>query len=129
MKFSNKIMSAAFAATLCVGAIAANPAFVSSAFAQVRSAKATVVQAKSDGLVGEQLDGYIGFVTADVSADVRAAVNEINIKRKSVYTRIAREKSVSVSDVAGISGEKLVAKAGTGEMVKLGDGNWRAAGS
>jgi len=129
MKFFNKLMSAAFAATLCIGAIAANPAFVPSAFAQASSAKTIVMQAKADGFVGEQLDGYIGFVKADVSADVRAAVNEINIKRKSVYTRIAREKSVSVSDVAGISGEKLVAKAGAGEMVKLGDGNWHPAGS
>ena len=129
MKFATKIMGTVFAATLCVGAIAANPAFVTSAFAQVSSTKAITTQAKADGLIGEQLDGYIGFINADVSAEVRAAVNETNIKRKSVYTRIARDKNVAVSDVAGISGEKLVAKAKAGEMVKLGDGNWHAAGS
>ncbi len=98
------------------------------ASAQALSAKSIVDQAKQAGLVGEQLDGYLGFISNNVSADIRAAVNEINIKRKSLYTKIAREKGVSVSDVAGLSGEKLVAKAAPGTYVKLGDGQWHKVG-
>ncbi len=92
--------------------------------AQISNAKTVVEQAKAKGLVGEQIDGYLGFVKNDIPAQVRTAVNEINIKRKSVYTKIAREKGVSVSDVAGLSGEKLVAKAKPGTSVKLADGQW-----
>jgi len=129
MKFANKIMSAAIVGVLALGTVAALPVLGTSVHAQVSTAKAITTQAKADGLIGEQLDGYIGFVNQDVSDEVRAAVNEINIKRKSIYTRTAREKNVSVSDVAGVTGEKLVAKAPMGEMVKLGDGLWHAVGS
>jgi len=128
MKFIQKTLSVVFVAALAFGAISAMPVLKQDAHAQAASAKMRVDQAKAQGLVGEQLDGYIGFVKTDVSADIRAAVNEINIKRKSIYTKTARAKKVSVSTVAGLTGEKLIAKVRPGEMVKLGDGTWRAAG-
>jgi len=128
MKFMQKTLSAIFVAGLVFAGVVVTPALTPSTQAQTISAKARVDQAKAQGLVGEQLDGYIGFVTSDVSADIRAAVNEINIKRKSIYTQTARAKKVSVSTIAGLTGEKLTAKAKTGEKVKLGDGVWRVVG-
>ncbi|HHI89130.1 MAG TPA: DUF1318 domain-containing protein, partial [Hellea balneolensis] len=92
-------------------------------------AKTIIDQAKLAGLVGEQLNGYLGFVTDNVPADIRAAVNEINIKRKSLYTKVAREKGVAISDVAGLSGEKLVAKAAPGTYVRLADERWHKVGA
>jgi len=134
MKYSTKLISAAFAAFIMVGTIALAPVWAPNAMAQAAStqtasAKAIVDQAKTDKLVGEKLNGYLDFITPDVSAEIRAAVNEINIKRKSIYTRLAREQSVGVSDVAGLTGEKLVAKAKPNEMIMLGDNQWRTAGS
>lgn len=129
MKFATKLISVAFAAFVMVGTIALAPLWAPDALAQVSSAKAIVDQAKTDKLAGEKLNGYLDFVRADVSAEIRAAVNEINIKRKSIYTRLAREQKVGVADVAGLTGEKLVAKAKPGEMVMLGDGQWHASGS
>ena len=139
MKYSTRLISTAFAAFTMIGTIALVPAWAPNAMAQAAnsqtastqaaSAKSIVDQAKTDILVGEKLNGYLDFVTPDVSAEIRAAVNEINIKRKSIYTRLAREQSVGVSDVAGLTGEKLVAKAKPNEMIMLGDNQWRTAGS
>lgn len=132
MKLSTKLMSAAFAASIMVGTLALVPVWTPEAVAQTAStqaasAKSIVDQAKTDKLVGEKLNGYLDFVAQDISAEIRAAVNEINIKRKSIYTRLAREQNVGVSDIAGLTGEKLVAKAKPGEMVMLGDSQWHTA--
>ena len=105
------------------------PIWAPNAVAQAASAKSIVDQAKTDKLVGEKLTGYLDFVTQDISAETRAAVNEINIKRKSIYTKLASEQNVGVAVVAGLTGEKLVAKAKLGEMVMLGDNQWHATGS
>ncbi len=119
---SKIILSALFVATALYAI--APVVFAPNVVAQSIDAKSVVESAKSKGLVGEQLDGYLGLVKSDVPKNIREAVNEINIKRKSVYTRIARDKGVSVSDIAGLSGEKLVAKAKAGQFVKLADGQW-----
>lgn len=128
MKLITKIIGATFVASLAFGTLSLTPIWTPNALAQVQGAKTIVDQAKSQGLVGEQLDGYIGFIRSDVSSKVRAAVNEINITRRSIYTKKAREKKVAVSDVAGLMGEKLIARAKSGEMVKIGDGQWHPAG-
>ena len=136
MKISTKLIKSAFAASftasMVAGMLSTVPLWTPSAFAQVAetiSAKTIVDQAKTDKLVGEKLNGYLGFVTSSVSTEVRDAVNEINIKRKSIYTRLAREQNVGVADVAGLTGEKLVAKAKPGEMIMLGDNQWSTTGS
>ena len=134
MKISTKLMSAVFAASVMVGTMALVPVWTPNAIAQAASTqtastKSIVDQAKTDKLVGEKLNGYLDFVTQDISAEVRAAVNEINIKRKSIYTRLAREQNVGVSDIAGLTGEKLIAKAKLGEMVMLGDNQWHVSGT
>lgn len=41
--------------------------------------------ARSAGQIGEQPDGYLGFVSTPTPA-VREMVNDINIKRKAAYT-------------------------------------------
>ena len=132
MKLTTKLLGAAMSIALLGGVMTLAPragiAAQAQTQAQTQSAKQIVDQAKAQGLVGERLDGYVGFVKSDVSADIRAAVNEINIKRKSIYTRLAREQNVAVSDVAGLTGEKLVAKARSGQMVFLGDGQWHVVG-
>lgn len=128
MKFSTKIISAVLGLALVGSGMVMQNALVPSAYAQTSTAKAIVDQAKMDGLVGERLDGYLGLVDASASADVQAAMNEINIRRKSVYTKLARAQNVSVEVVAALSGEKLTAKALPGQKIMLGDGVWQSAG-
>ncbi|NNC38788.1 MAG: YdbL family protein [Hyphomonadaceae bacterium] len=95
------------------------------ATAQVGAAKKIVDAAKEQGIVGETIDGYLALVSGSASAEIEAAMNEINIRRKSVYTSLARETGTSPENVAGVSGEKLVAKARRGEKVRLSNGEWQ----
>ena len=46
-------------------------------------------EAKAQGLVGEQANGYLAAVKSDASADVKALVDDINVKRKEKYQSIA----------------------------------------
>lgn len=87
------------------------------------SAKAVVDAAKSRGEIGERIDGYLGVVGSP-SAAVRAAMDEINIGRKSVYTELAREQNVKTEVVARLTGEKQIAKAARGEFVMGETGQW-----
>ncbi len=132
MKYCKQILSFVFTVTVAFSVVSISPFWSTNALAQTKeiiSAKTIVDQAKTDKLVGEKLNGYLGFVAQDVSDDIRAAANEINIKRKSIYTALAREQNVGVGEVAGLAGEKLIAKAKPGEMVMLGDNQWHVAGS
>lgn len=124
MTFVKKLIAGIFVAGLIVGGVAVTHSFAPDAVAQAGASKQIVDAAKSKGQVGETIDGYLALVDAGVSEDIRAAVNEINIRRKSVYTQLARDKGTSPENVAAVSGEKLVAKAKPGEKVKLSDGQW-----
>ena len=89
-----------------------------------QSAKSVVDAAKARGEVGEVITGYLE-VRSGASADVRAAVNEINIGRKALYQRLAREQGVEIAVVAQLTGEKQIAGTAPGQYVKGADGQWR----
>jgi len=51
--------------------------------------------------VGEQADGYLGVVDgASVSADARARLNQVNLRRRETYTARAQQNGVSVDEYA-----------------------------
>jgi uncharacterized protein YdbL (DUF1318 family) len=79
--------------------------------------------AKAAGIVGEQADGYLGFV-GNADAATTAAVNEINAGRASVYAQTAA-KSGTTRDAAGqATGAQLIAKAPPGQFIKPLGGGW-----
>ncbi|WP_066477385.1 MULTISPECIES: YdbL family protein [unclassified Sphingomonas] len=84
--------------------------------------------ARSQGLVGEQEDGYLGIV-GTASADVRALVQDINIKRKAAYTRLATQQGATVEQVAFVSGCNLIAQTAPGEKYRAPDGSWQTRGA
>lgn len=81
--------------------------------------------AKSQGLVGEKADGFVGIVVADPTAPVAALVKQINAKRATAYAGIAKENGTSVDAVAALAGAKLIERASKGEWVTDAQGNWR----
>lgn len=88
-----------------------------------------VPNALSEGSVGEQADGYMGFRTAPTDA-LRAEVDAINIKRRAVYTQLASQRGVTVKDVAATVGcETLKSRVASGRSYLLPDGVWRVKGS
>jgi uncharacterized protein YdbL (DUF1318 family) len=89
---------------------------------------AVVASARSAGLIGEQSDGYLGFVKSP-SADLKAAVDAINIKRRAIYTDIAAKQGATVQEVAAARGcDQLAKRVAPGEWYSIG-GAWAQRGS
>lgn len=86
-----------------------------------------VMQARAAGIVGEQLDGYLGFAKSP-SPDVKSAVDAINIKRRAIYTDIAAKQNATVQEVATARGcEQLATRVKTGETYNI-NGSWSVKG-
>ncbi|MAT35344.1 MAG: hypothetical protein CMK06_09415 [Ponticaulis sp.] len=79
--------------------------------------------AKSEGIVGEKIDGYLGIVGSADPA-VQRKVDEINAKRRSVYADLAQKEGQPLSVVARLTGEKLVAGEPSGAHVYDDSGQW-----
>ncbi|HWJ59598.1 MAG TPA: YdbL family protein [Sphingomicrobium sp.] len=99
-------------------------------FAAAAAAQTPAVdQARAAGVVGERYDGYLGIASAGSSA-LKSQVASINIRRRSLYSRLAAAKGASPQDVALTAGCQLLERVGVGQAYMLQDGQWkrRAAG-
>lgn len=84
-----------------------------------------VERAKDNCVIGEQADGYLGFVPGkDTSTELQRQVRSINQQRKSAYASLARKNNVSVEVTAALTAEKLIRSARPGECVRGTDGKW-----
>ena len=111
-------------ALMMVAAAAALGSLSVGAYAQRDPAYAA---ARASGEIGEQPDGYLGLVGA-ASGDLRALVNNINIQRKSAYTKKATSSGATVEQMAFTSGCNLIAQTNPGEKYKAPDGSWKTRG-
>lgn len=110
-------------ALLTVVALAGALALASPAVAQ----DAVLNQARAAGLIGEQADGYLGIAPgADVSADVRARVDQNNMRRRALYTQRATERGASVNEMAAaVACEVFQGRIAVGERYRDEGGQWR----
>lgn len=92
--------------------------------APVLAADPVVEQALASGGIGEQWDGYLGFVTAPSPA-LKAAVDAINIKRRAAYTQVAAARNVTVEQFAQTTACSTLRAVKPGQAYKLKDGGWR----
>ena len=104
------------AAAFVAGALAAAPAP-----AQVPAELAAAIRA---GQVGERYDGYLGHAAATSLVAQRQA-GAINIRRRSLYTDLARRRGVLPQDAGLATGCELLARVQVGEAYMLSDGQWR----
>ncbi len=79
--------------------------------------KPKYAQAKAEGYVGEQPDGYLGIVKKGEHTDV--IVEMVNNWRKKRYQDIARDNGLSLAAVETQAGKKLLEKAEPGSYIKL----------
>lgn len=110
-------------AILTGGAVAL--ALAGAAFAQSAESKSRVDQAKAAGTVGEQADGYLGFVKDPGDAAVRGAVAEINAGRASLYRDAAARNGVTPEAAGAAAFEQVVrTRLKAGEYYRQSDGTW-----
>jgi hypothetical protein len=83
--------------------------------------------ARAAGQVGEKMDGYLGVIGG--GADVRAMVDDLNIKRRAVYSQKAQAQHATVEEYAFTSGCLLISQTAPGEKYQAPDGSWQTRGS
>lgn len=85
----------------------------------------TIDRAKAQCIVGEQIDGFLGFVDAAEATDaLRREVRDINQKRSAAYQRIAERNNVTPREAAMLTAERLINSAPSGHCVQNEKGRW-----
>jgi uncharacterized protein len=79
---------------------------------------------KAAGLIGERPDGFLGLVTENAPADVKALVDKTNAERRVEYEKLAAQVGTSVDAVEVRAGKQLIAKQPPGYYVMNADGSW-----
>ncbi|MCZ9097931.1 YdbL family protein [Escherichia albertii] len=82
----------------------------------------TLDEARSQGRVGETLNGYLVVLKTD--AETQTLVKDINEARNRSYQQLAKQNNVSTEDIAKLAGQKLVERAKPGEFVQGINGKW-----
>ena len=80
--------------------------------------------AKAQGLVGEQPNGYLGLVKVGAAAEVKAMMADINAKRKKAYQSISQRNNTALSAVEALAGKKAIERTPAGQYVKMPSGQW-----
>jgi len=80
--------------------------------------------ARQAGQVGERFDGYLGFARSPSPA-ARNQASAVNIRRRALYTELARKRRVLPQDVGIATGCELLGRVTVGESYMLADGVWR----
>lgn len=84
-----------------------------------------IEQAKNKCVVGEQADGYLGFVAGAKADDaLRRDVRDVNQARKSNYGEVSARNGVSIDVTASLTAEKLIGQARSGQCVRDQSGQW-----
>lgn len=112
-----------FAAALALAGLASGLA--SPALAQRDPAYAA---ARAAGKVGEKIDGYLGIVGSGDAA-LQAIVNDINIKRRALYSQKAQAANATLDEYALTAGCQAILATRPGEKYQAPDGTWQTRGA
>ena len=98
---------------------------ISALLVSVSSWALDLSQAKSQNLVGEKNNGYLGLIVSS-NTDAAALIADINRKRKAKYQSIANNQNTQLANIEKIAGEKLTAKAkAAGQAYQDASGSWK----
>ncbi|KAA0874181.1 YdbL family protein [Nitrincola tapanii] len=89
------------------------------------AAAMSLEQAKTQGLVGEQLNGYVGIVSRSVTPELRNLINDVNSQRRALYQRSAQEAAVGLDVFEARAGQRLQQRAKPGEFIQDTNGQWK----
>jgi uncharacterized protein len=81
--------------------------------------------AKAQGLLGEQSNGYLGVVPGNANAQVSALIQKINAKRRAAYQSVANSNGTTLKSVEGVAGIKLLGRVQPGQWFMGSQGKWR----
>jgi len=108
----------AFAAGLSILAAAG------AATSQTPGQKAAVDSAKVQGVVGEQGDGFLGFVSGSGDPTLTAAVTAINTARAALYAETASKTGTTAEAAGQATARQLYDRIPAGQWYRPLGGSW-----
>jgi uncharacterized protein YdbL (DUF1318 family) len=82
-------------------------------------------EAKDNGLVGEKDNGYLGLVVIQKNkqSETQILVDDINAKRKAVYTELAAKNGITLQQLEKLAAAKAYKKTSSGHYLWM-NGQW-----
>lgn len=77
---------------------------------------------RADGFIAERYDGYVEIRDPGAPGDARALVEDVNAKRKVLYSRRATELKVPVLEVGKVFATQIVESAPSGTYFRQPSG-------
>lgn len=84
----------------------------------------TLQEAKQQGLVGEQTDGYLGMVVDDVNTEVRNLIQQVNNARRERYQQISQRNNIDLEQVQQLAFEQAAEATVNGFYIQNKQGRW-----
>ena len=81
-----------------------------------------IAELKSQGIVGENNQGYLGFVSGKKAME--DVVNAENKDRKAVYAYFAEQQNTTIDVVETVQAKRKAEKANPGEFFQTPEGKW-----
>lgn len=79
--------------------------------------------ARTQGLVGEKLDGYVAAIQN--TPEIQALVNDVNAKRRDEYNRISKANGQTPDVVGKLAAEEIYKKLQPGSPYQGPGGGWQ----
>ncbi len=125
MTFSLRQALMALALLLAGGSVVMLSLPVPAVAQEVTTAKARVDAAKAEGLVGEQSDGFLGFVQPSKDTALLSAVTEINAGRAQLYREAAARTGADPAAAGEAAFRTTVfERIKAGEYYRTPEGRW-----
>jgi len=80
--------------------------------------------ARSSGAVGERFDGYLAIRDPAAPASVRQLVEDVNAKRRKVYSDVSTREGTTLDAVGRIYAREIVKNVPPGTWILREDGQW-----
>jgi uncharacterized protein YdbL (DUF1318 family) len=83
----------------------------------------TLADAKRQGLVGEQPNGYLGVV-GEPTPEVATLVNKVNGQRRLLYVQAAEKAGITLPEMENYVGIKEIDQTARGQYYRNAAGTW-----
>lgn len=78
--------------------------------------------AREQGLVGEQTDGWLGVVES--TPEVEALVKKVNEHRLGKYLQMSEKNGMTLDQVSVLAAEKSIKRTPEGQYIQNASGQW-----
>lgn len=80
--------------------------------------------ARTSGTIGERFDGYLVLRDPSAPASARQLVEDINAKRRKLYTDVSAREGATIEAVGRIYAREIIGNVPSGTWIQQENGQW-----